>query len=448
MIFKTLGKLKTSFQNTIKSISNRDEKEYINNIENQIGKDYNGVIIINFDNFLYHPEFDNHPGYFITDELGRTHGQQMVELQKDLLEKTNQEYRILNFETESAIFANKDINPYEGFSINSKEMTTKDSSLEGKEIVSVLEISKLLKERFPNAKVNLNFSISDPSFNVKKARKFFDAAKRGVKVNVSAGNNELSLYKDSVGVLYNQLKERGVKKLTDEHYIKIKEYRLNSMNNVSKSEYNFGGYQFDSSDFEDKLKYLNEGKFDRKDLLSLKNEIEQTYQEYNGTVKHDELNTHHKIRNVLTTEYEKLPQQEKSVIKENLSIVQALDYRERGLEFRFKDNQLLKLKDSEPTLFQNVVDKYNQFNEKRNDKNVNDIDLIEDLANLSLFLKEHDLGDVFHSRTSLPTSENYVNKDLLRQFPQEFYSNYKEQKTSEATARYSALNNLETIQFN
>lgn len=464
--------------------------------KNNLDKNYKGKIILNID---YFSDYKKHSKYKEqlkenikqNEKTGMSHGAKMQEVQEKTLEALGIEGKIFNFEVVNNIY-NDSIRTVDSPFITTpiKEFSSKDKF--GKPQLDypmdVTELSLVLKELLPNAEINLNLSISnilmkekqiirkmmektnidsnvydlktfeEKGFNQEKIddlikeakngviidniKKVFDIAKKGIKVNMSGGNNAVVMQHKE---LYNNVLE--IQKEKYSNIIKIDELLLSLTDKELKTIF-YSSFINDEKDLE---VHTSEGFDDdnikRKMILEIKNQYLYFKEQHNKN--RYEI---HKNRHYVTLYYNSLKEDEKKIIKKNFSIFESVDFygaisdynekgevveRFNGLQYNLKE--IKTLKNEKPKAFAEIdVIKNKIENLLINDtksvsfnKTIEFNNLLKEIQNVK---EKHNIKSrLFFSDYNFPF--DFENNDLIKQGI--YLDNDYIGETSEITAYHS-----------
>lgn len=450
-------------ENLTEEINNQDD--VFKKLTKDMDKDFSGPIILNKDAFgdykgkLNNEDFD--PG----DNL--QHGQEMVRIQKEILNSKEIDYKIFNFELLGHIFSPKVKNFLD--SLNVKKMGDRNATFD-KNPINIKKFAEYLKKNFPKAQVTLNLSITmNQEFESKNPHVFhdlIDLAKKDIKVNLAAGNGGFKYERD----LLKKLNLSTTDQLND--LVNSKKNVLN--NNKSVSENLLIIYFISIKETGDKEtmsqeelinKYISNpidpnSKMGKLLDSYLNNNVPKQDIKDNNEMLYDYIldkqqkSDIHYSRERIIELYESSRKPTKEKMKKNFSIVESLEYESLSLEN-----------------FENSLSSPDQYEKLKQLKNNNEkdfkkvIQLIEELINFKKLDKDKLdkvlVGEKFYELTELYSKNNlsfrlesdeqningWKNTDLVK-------SNFKDwsngimNKTSQATAAYSAYDSSQEMEMN
>lgn len=460
----------------------------------KLNENYEGKIILNLDFFTDYTKFKKYE-HILRPNIEQTkanggvpHGTLMKKVQERTLKEQNIEGRIINFEFFNSLFYENNKSMESAFSGTPiKDYSTKENfgKIEMEYHLEVTDIRNELKKLMPKAEINLNFSMNGiirsekqisneiykhlgiqtnvydnqllkangftdeqilelrnkvyTNIMVKNFNTLFSLAKKGIKINISAGNNDKELLTTR---MFNNLI-----KLQNEQYSYINniEDLIITMKDEEIIKAFYSSFISNPEDLKEKMEkgFESEGE---KEYVTKK--LIDNFNIFLNNNIQTQAQTTHKVRYNLTAYYNTLPKKEQDLIKKNLSIMENVDIgngipsydKERGKIIytngvSYVLSEIEKIANEKPERFEKINKIKENIDYLVLDKTSIPIQLTIQINNLFKEIEkiknEYGITErILFSNHNF--SSNYQNNDLIKQM---FYiENQRIGRTSEVTA--------------
>lgn len=476
-------------------------KEQLNSIytkhimeKEQLDKDYSGKIILNLDFFTDYTKFPKYANVLknnieqIKRNEGFSHGTIMKNVQEKTLREQGITGKIINFEVYNTLFYenNKSMeSPFSGTPIKNYSTKDKFGKIEFDYHLEITDIREELKKVMPKAEINLNFSMDGLLFSekqiaseiykflgietnvydiqflrqkgfsneqinevrnkvitgimIKNFNELFNLAKQGIKINISAGNNDKNLLTTR---MFNNIIKLQKEKYS--HLSNMEDF-INLIEEKEIRELYFSSFVENPEDLQN---LINSGFGSEEEKTFIQKKLIDNFYIFLKNSNQMQSETTHKVRYNLTAYYDTLPKKEQDLIKKNLSIMENVDIG-NGIPIYDKETQTIKyingvsyvlteiqkVKKENPERFRKIDEIKNKIDNLVLEKYSIPIDLTIKINNL--FKEIIKIKEEYGIKERILFSNNnfsadYKNNDLIKQM---FYiEDERLGRTSEVTA--------------